>query len=384
MTSPDRSARDQLNAERWFLARGLPAVLRPGALTHQAWGRSAPALAGFALFAINSIFVVSLSGKHSIDINGNPTVTESFVLALLVLVMPLAVLVGWLVSRVSAPKSRAAIADVSIGITAVGAIYGGPSPRPLVNLVTGAGFIVAILALTVTGLGSVLGWAARNTLANLALVRGMFVRALPVVLLTFLVFFNGYVWSMASIIGRTRLWVAMAFLFVIAAAFLISSTLEHVRPTVTTPAELAHDDISLAGTPFEDIADPAHTAAVSTIERINVVFVVVVAQLSQVLTVALTTGGIFLILGLIVLSPPLLEVWARGGSSATGQVLGMTLPIPNALIQTTMMLTAITFMYLAAKAVSDKEYRSQFLDPLMDELRVTLVARGRYRSSTKR
>jgi hypothetical protein len=45
-----------------------------------------------------------------------------------------------------------------------------------------------------------------------------------------------------------------------------------------------------------------------------------------------------------------------------------------------MMLTAITFMYLAAKAVSDREYRAQFLDPLMDQLRLTLVARQRYRS----
>ena len=46
-----------------------------------------------------------------------------------------------------------------------------------------------------------------------------------------------------------------------------------------------------------------------------------------------------------------------------------------------MMLTAITFMYLAAKAVTDKEYRSQFLDPLLDDLRLTLVARDRYRST---
>jgi hypothetical protein len=51
------------------------------------------------------------------------------------------------------------------------------------------------------------------------------------------------------------------------------------------------------------------------------------------------------------------------------------------LIQTTMMLTAITFMYLSAKAVTDKEYRSQFLDPLLDDVRLTLVARDRYRSS---
>jgi hypothetical protein len=61
----------------------------------------------------------------------------------------------------------------------------------------------------------------------------------------------------------------------------------------------------------------------------------------------------------------------------------MILPVPDPLIQTTMMLTAITFMYLAAKAVTDKEYRSQFLDPLLDDLRLTLVARDRYRSARR-
>ena len=47
-----------------------------------------------------------------------------------------------------------------------------------------------------------------------------------------------------------------------------------------------------------------------------------------------------------------------------------------------MFLTALTFMYLAARAVSDKEYREQFLDPVLDDLRLTLVARDRYRTAT--
>ena len=47
-----------------------------------------------------------------------------------------------------------------------------------------------------------------------------------------------------------------------------------------------------------------------------------------------------------------------------------------------MFLSALTFMYLAARAVGDKEYRAQFLDPLIDDLRLTLVARDRYRTAT--
>ncbi|EHB53477.1 hypothetical protein MycrhDRAFT_3940 [Mycolicibacterium rhodesiae JS60] len=376
MTAPDRYAE-----ERWFLVRGLPAVVRRGALLRRVWGRSAPALAGLAVVAANSILVVALSGKHTIDIDGRPTVTEGFVLALVVLVMPVAGLAGWLVSRIETPLKRVVAANVSLAVIVLGCIFGGPSPREFVNLVMSAIAIALILVATASGVGSILGWAARDTMSNLALASGMFVRALPVVLLTFLVFFNTYVWLMAAIVSRERLWLAIGFLFLIASAFLISSTMERVRPILEAADPAVEDQDRLAATPFAGIADEPGADPLSRTERANVVFVVAASQVGQVLTVALATGAIFGVLGLIVLSPPLLESWTRGAGSNDGHILGMILPVPDPLIQTTMMLTAITFMYLAAKAVTDKEYRAQFLDPLLADLRLTLVARDRYRSS---
>lgn len=378
MTSPDRYAE-----ERWFLVRGLPAVVRRGTLLRRVWGRSAPALAGVAVFAVNSILVVTLSGKHTIDIDGRPTVAEGFLLALVVLVLPVAALVGWLVSRIDSPLRRVVAANVALAVTILGCVFGGPSPRITVNLMLSAIAIAAIVVATASGIGSIAGWAARDTMSNLALASGMFVRALPVVLLTFLVFFNTYVWLMAAIVSRGRLWLAIGFLFAIAAAFLVSSTLERVRPILDETEAAPEDAERLAGTPFEGIADEPGVDPLSHPERANVVFVVAASQVGQVLTVALATGAIFFVLGLIVLSPPLLASWTRDTGSNDGHLLGMTLPVPDPLIQTTMMLTAITFMYLAAKAVTDKEYRAQFLDPLLADLRLTLVARDRYRSSRR-
>lgn len=65
------------------------------------WQRSAPALAAFAVFMANSILVTAVTGEHTINIEGQPTRTEWFVLALLLLVAPVAALAGWLVSRIS-------------------------------------------------------------------------------------------------------------------------------------------------------------------------------------------------------------------------------------------------------------------------------------------
>ena len=74
--------------------------------------------------------------------------------------------------------------------------------------------------------------------------------------------------------------------------------------------------------------------------------------------------------------------WTRHGSS-DGTLFGMTLPVPQALIQISMFLAALTFMYISARAVGDGDYRAQFLDPLIRDLRVTLDARDRYRLSEK-
>ena len=121
-------------AERWFLARGLPAVLRPGALVRRVWSRSAPALAAMAVFALNSIIVVKISGMHTIDIDGRPNLAEGFVLAMLVLVIPSAAVTGWFVAKVDSIPRRVMIANLSLVVAALGAVFGGPSARIPVNL----------------------------------------------------------------------------------------------------------------------------------------------------------------------------------------------------------------------------------------------------------
>src|SRR6476646_9497593 len=238
-------------ADAWFLDRGLPAVLRPGALVRRLWPRSAPVLAGFAVFMVNSALVVAITGKHTIDIDGHPTRTEWFVLALLILVLPIAMLVGWLVSRIATVRGRAVAATVAVSFAFAGGVLGGPSPRVFIDLVFEAIVIAAILALTACGAGSILGWAVQMTTSNLAAAGSMVSRALPLLLLTILVFFNSPVWLMAATISRRRLWLALVFLTLIAAAFVISVTADRVRPIMEAGGPADDYSARLAGTPFE-------------------------------------------------------------------------------------------------------------------------------------
>jgi hypothetical protein len=349
-------------------------------LVWRLWPRSAPALAGLAVFMANSALVVAATGKHTIDIDGHPTRTEWFVLALVVLVLPVAVLVGWLVSRIATVRGRSVAATIAVSVAIAGGVFGGPSPRVLVDLVVEGVVIAAILALTACGAGSILAWAVQMTTSNLAAAGSMVTRALPLLLLTILVFFNSPVWLMAATISRPRLWLALLFLTAIAAVFVVSVTRDRVKPMLESDDPARGHSEGLAGTPFETMPDPATVRPLTHVERLNVMFVVAASQLSQILIVAAMIALLFLILGLILLSPELLAAWTRNGRS-DGSVLGMTIPVPDSLIQITFFLGALTFMYISARTVSDAEYRTLFFDPLIDDVQLTLRARDRYRAA---
>lgn len=373
---------DLVDAHAWFLRRGLPTVLRPGVLAHHLWQRSAPALAVLAVFMANSVAVVAITGKHTIDIDGSPTRSEWFILALLVLVLPVAATVGWAVSRIVTLRGRALAAAVAVLVCVIGGVFGGPSAYVVADLLFVGGVIAIILALTASGIGSILGLALNAMLHNLWLVGGLLARALPVLLLTVLVFFNTYVWLMAAYVPRSRLWLALLFLGAIAIAFVTSATVDRVRPTLTSSTRPPKVDGALLGTPFHGLPAPAQRTRLSRLERVNVVFVLVLSQVLHVLAVSVVTTLIFGVLGLILLTPRLLAEWTRNGAS-DGVILGMTLPIPQALIQTSMFLGAMTFMYISARAAGDSDYRTRFLDPLIEDLTLTLDARDRYRLYTR-
>ena len=366
-------------AESWFLERGLPFVLTRRARWRRLWPRSAPILAAYGTLQACILPIYLITGGHDVAITGEPTTSQLIVLAIIGLALPLMAIVGWLVSRSRSGRTRAGIATIAVvTVACVAATVGGAT-----DLAQGAVVVAAVLILTGCGVGSVVGWAVRMMLSHLATVGALVVRALPVVLLTALVFFNTYVWLMAATISGNRLGLAMGFLVSIAAAFVISATRERVKPMLQSTAVLPNDPKDterLADTPFATLPDAADCAPLKRAERLNVIFVLATSQLAQIVVVAVVTATIYLILGVIILDPSLLNEWTHTYKS-TATVLGFTLPVPDSLIHMTLFLGALTFMYVSARAAGDAEYRSTFLDPLIDDLHTTLIARNRYRGA---
>jgi hypothetical protein len=377
MTSPT----DRVAAESWFLARGLPAVLTRRGRWRRLWRRSAPLLAGTATLAVCADVIASAAGNRTIDIDidVDPTPSELVILAVLALMIPLSFLVGWLVSRITTPRHRRLASTVAVVATLATGVHNGPNADRVEAVVATAVLVTLIMVLTGLGVGSVVGWALRLTISNLATIGELMARALPVVLLTVLVFFNGYVWSMATKISRERMWLVIGFMAFLAIAFLVTGLVERVRPVLASTSARDADGGRLADTPFASMPDPITGHPLNRGERANVIFVVAASQVTQVAMVAVATAAIFFILGLLVLSPEILATWTNNGPDQ-GIWFGMTLPVPQPLIHVTMFLAALTFMYVSARAVGDGEYRTLFLDPLIDDLRLTLVARNRYRA----
>ncbi|UGT93375.1 hypothetical protein [Mycobacterium ostraviense] len=373
---PARLAPATVAAESWFLQRGLPAVLTRRSRWRRLWSRSAPALAAYAALHCWTFPLFLITNGEDVNIGENPTPRDWVVLTLVALAPVPIVTVGWLVSRMSDSRKRAIAATVALSIASVViVIETDPSGLP-----DAAIFTAVVLLLTATGVGSVVGWALRITVSQLAMMGALAVRALPVVLLTTLVFFNGNIWLMAATIGAGRLGLAIGFLLSIAAAFVVSATKERVRPMLQSPAALPRDCERLADTPFATMPDAVRSPPLTRTERINMVFVLAVSQLVQIMVVALLTAVIYVILGLIVLSSALLDEWTRGAPSSSS-VSGLTFPVPDSLIHLCLFLGALTFMYISARAVDDAEYRTMFVDPLICDLHATLIARNRYRAS---
>lgn len=100
-------------------------------------------------------------------------------------------------ARLRSVWSRSAVASVvSVVFLAIAESIADGVPG---GLITGS-VVVLILALTALGVGSI--------------------RALPIVLLTVLVFFTTYVWVMSATISQTRMWLAICLLVAIATASL--------------------------------------------------------------------------------------------------------------------------------------------------------------------
>lgn len=374
---------DMREIHEWFLHRGLPLVLTRRVRSRELIERSAPMVSGIGAVIALTMMLAELT-------DGDPDfgyVIRLGSLTLLLIVAPFAL---YLLHRTGTRLGDAGRRSAALTVMAL-FVFGLPLADNGFSGITAAevlGFaIVALLAiwLTYIGIGSIVLWAFRFAWVQLGALGTLMSRALPLLMLTVVVYFTGELWQLAARMTRQRLWQTIGFLSVVAIIFVVTTIRDEVRALRDDRAEQTDPAKLLHGTPLATEAghQPARTA-LSRAEQVNVVAVMVVSQAIQV--VLFTTGLLvfFLALGIVAVPDDVAVLWSSeqtcpvGEPPCPGTWFGVHVPVPQTIVHVSLFVAVLSGLYFTVSTSVDPLYRERFFEPLIKDVAVSLAGRDAY------
>jgi hypothetical protein len=247
--------------------------------------------------------------------------------------------------------------------------------------------IVAVIAiwLTYVGIGSIVLWAFRFAWVQLGALGTLMSRALPLLMLTVLVYFTGELWQLSARMSRERLWQTIGFLAVVAIVFMVTTIRDEVRALREDRAERSDAATLLAGTPLaiNEGTEPARSA-LSPAEQVNVVAVMVVAQAIQVVLFTAGLFAFFLALGIVAVPDDVAVLWSSEQSCPLGEPpcpgtwFGIHVPVPQTIVHMSLFVAVLSGLYFTVSTSVDPLYRQRFFDPLIADVAISLAGRDAY------
>jgi len=284
---------------------------------------------------------------------------------------------------------RLALVALVVGL-GVGAAFGWWRADADAGLAWGAQaalLVLTVYALTTLRAGVIAMWGIRRTFGSLGQLFPLVTRALPLLLLfiTFL-FINAEVWQVAAGLDGSVMWLTVALFTAITVAFLLVRLPEELQ---VFDDALDEDRVlgGLKGTPLAGWGE-AHKgdgSARSVVEqdqlvglqKANLVLMLLIAQIVQVLLLALAVFVFFVIFGLLIMEPTTIESW-------TGENSLRAVPFFERanmeLLQVSIFLAAFSGLYFTVYAVTDEVYRAQFFTSIVRELERAVSVRVAYRA----
>lgn len=384
---------DRRAVEGWFRRRGLPLFVRSDERGSRLLQRSVPALV-FVLVIDPVLTLVTWLLNVSQDEFERRVANTAYVfvlLALIVAAVVVPVLAGWLASlwmKVLPRGGRWVLARVVLLLSAVVLPivdwWTGLRDRLWLSLTINVGVTLLMLFAVWAGAGSILAWGLRKAFAELGSVGRMATKALPLlVLVVIFAFFSAEMWQVAAELPRWRLWLVVALLAVLGVLFMAARLDEELKKMIDTVAGDKVDDLAnvLGGTPLVDsvAGPPIDSAPLGRRERANITLVLFLAQVLQILVLSVLVFCVLIALGALAIEPNVIASWiGEDRAREAGRLFGITLPLPLALVQVALFLSAFSGVYFAASAATDQHYREAFFEPLLADVRVSLAARQVY------
>ncbi|MDT5237863.1 MAG: hypothetical protein QOD97_61, partial [Mycobacterium sp.] len=380
---------DMQQIHDWFLGRGLPLVLTRRVRSRDLIVRSAPVVSGVGALTAATMLLAEITADA-------PDYGYALRLGVIAAVLAAAPFALYLLHRSGTRLGEAgrrstglvvmAIFVVVMPVTVDGWSGAAAAEAPIFVLIT----LLAIW-LTYIGFGSIALWAFRFAWVQFGALGSLMGRALPLLMLTLLVFFSGELWQLAARMTRQRLWQVIGFLALVALLFVVTTIRDEVRALREDRAEQTDPSDLLAGTPLAGTLDddPARTP-LSKAEQFNVVAVMVVSQAIQVVLFTAGLFAFFLALGVIAIPDDVAVLWSAEQTCSVGQPpcagtwFGVHIPVPQTIVQTSLFVAVLSGLYFTVSTSVDPLYRQRFFDPLVADVAVSLAGRDAFLHSRER
>ena len=369
--------------EAWFVARGVPHLIDGYSATRDVLTRSVPVL--------SLIFVAEVLGAIELE--------WPWWANLLALLGGLAALLGIWAGANRLRGRRALARPDNVGAPELAVFVIAPALLPLVfGGHVGAAALTAAANLAALGLvylaisyGAVplTRWAAVHLARELSSVLSLSARALPLLLVFGVVLVvNTEVWQMSASLDTISL-AAVVGLFVVVGGTLLAVRIPrevHGLEVWDGPDDLAR---RLAGTPAEQLGRTSDCPAPPPLRRrhwANLGLVLLFAQGLQVLLVAVSVGAFFTGFGMLAITPATAEAWTGAGLDRWAAIdLGeRDLVLSGELVKVAVFLGGLAGLSFAISALTDENYRREFFDDVLTDLRQVLAVRAVYLAALSR
>ena len=377
------SAPNTAAVHEWFLHRGLPLVLTRRVRSRQLIARSAPVVAGVgALVMVTMLLADWTSAEPDVDY-----LVRSAVIAAVLAAAPsgLHALHQRGTAASEAGRRTGALLVMGMFVLVVPIVSEGWSADALAEVPVFLAVSLVTVWLTYVGFGSIALWAFRFAWVQLGALGTLMSRALPLLMLTVVVYFTGELWQLSARMSRERLWQTIGFLSIVALLFMIATIRDEVAELRRDRSEQTDPAALLVGTPLQSsCATPPARTALSPGEQFNVVAVMVVAQAIQVVLFTAGLFAFFLALGMIAIPDEVTVLWSSETSCAVGEPpcagtwFGINIPIPQTVVHTSLFVAVLSGLYFTVSTSVDPLYRQRFFDPLIADVAVSLAGRDAY------
>ncbi|MBK9475952.1 MAG: hypothetical protein IPL94_06840 [Tetrasphaera sp.] len=242
------------------------------------------------------------------------------------------------------------------------------------------GLTVAIIAaahvLVWVGAVAVGAWSLRWAWSSLGALQTMTSRALPLIVSVILIaFYSTEPWQVSDAMSTAQRWSMIVVVAVIAALAIWPIARTEVDAARTQLTEARRAEL-LAGTPLagtQHRLDTDHD--LSSSQRINVIGLLVLAQVIQAGLFLLTMAGLLSVLGRLTISDTVVAAWS-GRARDPWFIPGTsaTLPIDHQTVRVAIFLATIAALTFVLSSLFDPGYRGHFFEPVVERLRLAVAA----------